>query len=136
MFAVDKINLYHECFYNYRRRAGSLSNEKVRLNKTFLLEQVAMTRDILQRYNLEDKLKKEYIRYKMRFIYELEKGTDAEFKAEFITEARKYLTDYEYFRLMLKKYVKLIFRNIFKLEKRYQSTEKTRITILGLSFII
>lgn len=136
LFAVDKIYLYHECFYNYRRRMGSLSNEKVKLNKTFLLEQIDMTRNILEKHGFMSQFKKEYTRYKLRFIYELERGTASEFKSEFMNKAKTYLSKREYMQLLCRKYIKAMARNIFKLEKRYAGTNKTQITVLGFSFQI
>lgn len=136
LFTVDKIHLYDACLYNYRCRAGSLSKTQERLNNTFLLEQIDMTRNILEKHGFMSQLKKEYTRYKLRFIYELERGTASEFKSEFINKAKTYLSKREYIQLLCRKYIKAMARNIFKLEKRYTGTNKTQITILGFTFQI
>ena len=136
LFTVDRIHLCHECFYNYRRHSKSLSNAKVKLDKTFLLEQIAMTERILEKHNLMERLQKEFVRYKLRFIYELEKGTDAEFKQQFMSEAKKYLSKCEYMQLLSRIYFNAFVRSIFKIETKYQSTAKTQVTLFGFKFVI
>ena len=117
LFRTDKIDLIQDHLYIYRLRSNSSVSSDKKRNTLYIFEQIDWLKRLLEEKNLMSHMKKEFIQYKIRAIYEGDKKCLSEKKKEFLHKAKSYLTPIQYLKFVTQKIVSKVLRNIFLYKK-------------------
>lgn len=134
LLCTKQIDLLKENLYVYRIRENSSSTASYNKNTLFIFEQIKYVKDLLIEHHLFTQMEKWFIQYKLRTIYEGDKKCSKEFIKEFLILAKKNLSFYEYYYFILQKYISILLRGFYSMQKGI--TQKDGIynckTILGI----